>query len=804
MAPVVREELGGYSTPGAPKERTFVNDNSKASKLIDSTNQPAASQVSDNAVPAVEKPGGDWKTIEGNDLKNVLFTPRPVFHRPTVRLTALSVPATLLAADTTKQDTDPSGKLGSIFEGLVDTGGTMFEAQPLLMSALAVGLVGAGYMKFKGDLGFTRETDGFAPKGKLNKALGARQLIKKRKVLRPSLAKVPARKVGTNAVGTYLGKDRKTDLHLYMAIEDSSVMVAPPGAGKTAKLANWIIDAPGAVLATSVKVDVVDLTEKPRARVGDILIWNPQDIGGRTSNVAWDPVMGCSHPEHGVERAMRRANYLLDGSDATRGVENRNFWETASYSVLKAFLWAADAEGLTLLDVARWSKSFRNTEAIDILAKFEHPDPYNPSRPVAPRGWRDDLLQVQKVEGKPTTGENVFGTLSKTFMFLDTPQVQRVIENAHQGGGLFDIRGYLQSQDTLYLLGRDTGRGGIGPLFSCLTGEIYEEARGMAPLQRGGRLDAPWSLILDEAALICSVPLEKWTSDSRGLGIAIHAVFQSRSQMRERYGREAAKTIWTNMVKLVLGGLADEEDLKGLSELCGRHKEKRESHSNSPGSDGTMRQSSSYTWVEVDTMTPADIMNLEPGEILVLRRNIGGPVVVRYVAVWDRKDIKALAKQEKRDAKAELRARKRKDATVPTYTPPVVTPLVEDPADLWAASVPASPWAPSAPAGNPSSWTADPAASGWASGPRDHLQVVRSEVVPPVPPKPEHPPVSPEQPDFAPTKHLLQVPPQPAPQEQPMGTGPAAVPLRKTGTDGAADADQYPGFEDADDDLGGL
>ncbi len=787
---MAREELGGYSTPGAPKERTFVNDNSKASILIDSTNQPAVNQVSGTAVPAAAKAEGDWKPIQGDALKNVLFTPRPVFHRPTVRLTALTVPATLIAAEATTQDTDPSGMLGTIFGGLVDTAGTLFEAQPLLMTAMAVGLVGAGYMRFKDHFDLTRETDGFAPKRKLNKALGARQLVKKRSVLRPSLAKVPARKVDTNAVGTYLGKDRKTGLDLYMAIEDSSVMVAPPGGGKTAKLANWIIDAPGAVLATSVKVDIIEQTEKLRSRVGRILIWNPQGIGGRDSNVAWDPVIGCSDPEHGVERAMRRANYLLDGSDATKGVENRNFWETASYSVLKAFLWAADAEGLTLLDVARWSKSYENHEAIDILEKYAHPDPYNPRRPVAPRSWRDDLLQVQKVKGKPTTGENVFGTLSKTFMFLDTPQLQKVIEDAHKGDGLFDIRGYLQSQDTLYLLGRDTGRGGIGPLFSCLTGEIYEAARDRAPLQRGGRLDAPWSLILDEAALICSVPLEKWTSDSRGLGIAIHAVFQSRSQIRERYGREAAKTIWTNMVKLVLGGLADEEDLKGISELCGRHKEKRESHSKSPGPDGTMRQSTSYTWVEVDTMTPADIMNLEPGEILVLRRNIGGPVVVRYVAVWDRKDVKAVAKQEDRDAKAAMKARKRKDATVPAYAPPVAAPVIGDPADLWAPPEPASPRAPS---GDTGPWTADPAASGWASGPmpglRDHLHVVRGEVAPTMPPMPEHPPVIPDEPDFAPTKHLEQVPPQQAPQEQLTETTPTAVPLRKTGTDDAPVAD---------------
>ncbi|MEU5143738.1 TraM recognition domain-containing protein [Streptomyces sp. NPDC021139] len=765
-----------------------MKDNSKARDLTGTTGLSAGP-----ALDGVGKPDEGWKPVADETAPN--FTSHPVLQGATVRLTALSVPATLLAGETTTQEASGDGLLGTI----LGAGGALFEQQPLLVTAFAVGLVGAGYMWFKGEFDTTRETDGFASEKQLRQALGARQLVRKRKVLRPSLAKVPARKVDTNAVGTYLGKDRKTGLHLYMAIEDSSVMVAPPGAGKTAKLANWIIDAPGAVLATSVKVDIVELTEKLRARVGRILIWNPQAIGDRDSNVAWDPVIGCSDPEHGVERAMRRANYLLDGSDATSGVENRNFWETASYSVLKAFLWAADAEGLTLTDVARWSKSYENHEAIDILAKYEHPDPYDRRRPVAPRGWRDDLLQVQRVKGKPTTGENVFGTLSKTFMFLDTPQVQKVIEEAHKGDGLFDIRAYLQSQDTLYLLGRDTGRGGIGPLFSCLTGEIYEAARGMAPLQQGGRLDAPWSLILDEAALICSVPLEKWTSDSRGLGIAIHAVFQSRSQMRERYGREAAKTIWTNMVKLVLGGLADEEDLKGLSELCGRHKEKRETHSNSPGTDGTSRQSSSYTLVEVDTMTPADIMNLEHGEILVLRRNIGGPVVVRYVAVWDRKDVKALAKQEKREAKAQLKARKRKDATAP-----VAAPLVEGPADLWAPHEPASPQ--TAPIAETSPWAAGPAASGWASGPlpgpRDHLQVVRGEVVPPVPPMPEHPPVT--QPDFAPTQHLEQVPPQPDPQEQP-GTVPAVVPLRKTGTDdSAAGTDPYAGYEDADDDLGGL
>ncbi|NEB06643.1 TraG/TraD/VirD4 family protein, partial [Streptomyces sp. SID13726] len=167
-------------------------------------------------------------------------------------------------------------------------------------------------------------------------------------------------------------------------------------------------------------------------------------------------------------------------------------------------------------------------------------------------------------------------------------------------------------QDTLYLLGREDGMGSIGPLFTCFTGEIYETARAMAPMNKGGRLDPPWTMVLDEAALICSVPLERWTADSRGLGINIHAVFQSPAQIYERWGKHGYQTIWDNCVKLIMGGLSNEEHLDGLSKLCGKHKEKKESHSKSPGADGTMKESTSWTHVEVDTMTPADIMNLEP------------------------------------------------------------------------------------------------------------------------------------------------------------------------------------------------
>ena len=159
-------------------------------------------------------------------------------------------------------------------------------------------------------------------------------------------------------------------------------------------------------------------------------------------------------------------------------------------------------------------------------------------------------------------------------------------------------------------------------------------------------------------------------------------------------------------------------------------------------------------------MTMSDIMYLDPGEILMFRKYLGGPVVATYTPVWDRKDVKNVVRDNKKAAKAELKARKRKLATVPAA--PEASPWMDAPApDAWGPQ-PEEPWAPPVPDTSPR--TSDPAASGWSTGgfpgPRDHLRVVPGEVVEPTAPQP-----LPEMPSFEPTARL--VPEQPKPVEEP-------------------------------------
>ncbi|MFD0351909.1 hypothetical protein ACFQ0M_48820 [Kitasatospora aburaviensis] len=93
---------------------------------------------------------------------------------------------------------------------------------------------------------------------------------------------------------------------------------------------------------------------------------NLERLGGRDSTLVWDPVIGCADPR----TAMRRAGFLLSGSAATAGVENRAFWSGSNFDILKSLLWAADMAGLSLLDVARWTKNAADREAIEIMERL--------------------------------------------------------------------------------------------------------------------------------------------------------------------------------------------------------------------------------------------------------------------------------------------------------------------------------------------------------------------------------------------------------------------------------------------------
>ena len=199
---------------------------------------------------------------------------------------------------------------------------------------------------------------------------------------------------------------------------------------------------------------------------------------------------------------------------------------------------------------------------------------------------------------------------------------------------MFDIEEFLTGHGTLYLLGSAKPYGGMGPLFTALTGLIFEAAKRRSQALPAGRLDPPLSLILDEATNICPVPLPAWTSDAGGRGIALTYAIQSPSQLAERWGAAGAETIWqSSTAKLILGGLSVQRDLAALSAMLGD----RDEHVPVPFHPQAHRAAPQVRRVPV--MGPAAIRELREHHALLLYRNLR-PVELRTRPVWARRDVR--------------------------------------------------------------------------------------------------------------------------------------------------------------------
>jgi type IV secretion system protein VirD4 len=172
-------------------------------------------------------------------------------------------------------------------------------------------------------------------------------------VLRPSLRAVGFWRrlsVPTLEVATPLA--RVGLLRVWSPVEDVTLRVGGPRVGKSGELAGRILDAPGAVIATSTRTDLVGLTALVRQQVGPVWVFNPCGLGKLESTVVFDPLSGCEDPR----TAAHRATDLLSGSAGPgAGVSGeREFWHTQAVRVLSAMLHAAALDGASMRDVQRW------------------------------------------------------------------------------------------------------------------------------------------------------------------------------------------------------------------------------------------------------------------------------------------------------------------------------------------------------------------------------------------------------------------------------------------------------------------
>lgn len=375
------------------------------------------------------------------------------------------------------------------------------------------------------------------------------------------LERMPVSECGTwlghSAVGPWWGSE------VYASFRDVLGLVAPPQTGKTALLIHHVLDAPGAVLSTSTKVDIYLQTavlRAERSRSKRVYLFNPDDLGGLGSTLRWDPVPGCAR----FRQAASRAGLLVGGRQRQSNDDGR--WDEWASEVLTGLLMVADLDRRTMHDVARWVHSPTDLErgAPQALRLME-----TRYADRLPEGVVDSLRQVLNTDAKRTR-DSVFFAMRGAVGFMSDPVIAELCTPGRDEDA-FDAEAFVADRGTLYLLGSEDQHSGTAPLLAAFTGHLFETAKRVAarmiPL---GRLDPPLLLSLDEVALIVPVPLPDMVADSAGRGIVVEWSVQSPSQLRKRWGAEGADTILnaTNAL-MIYGGLKNKDDLDWASELCG-------------------------------------------------------------------------------------------------------------------------------------------------------------------------------------------------------------------------------------------
>lgn len=470
---------------------------------------------------------------------------------------------------------------------------------------------------------------GMATPRDVRDGMGVKSLMAQAKSLRPSLfdqdgnALVP---IAPDLVGFRWGVCRKEEI--WTSVRDAVVLLGPSGAGKTAYVVvPRILEAPGALIVTSIRPDVLTPTFEVRKRIGPVMVLAADgSISGLPSMMGWSPIRGS---EDG-ETAQIRAKVLASGTSA--GVENGGFFESQTEQVLQTLLHAAAHGNRDIHTLWQWTKSADAAkEAVDILMS---------STDVrVQRGWAFLLKAV--VDGDPRSRENYWAGVSVAFAGMNTMEVR---ERFNPPPGMdFDAQRFLRDKGTLYLLaqeGHPSSR-----MLSALVADVVRVAKMMADGSPGSRLDPPLTLMLDELANFAKLPdLPAWVSGYGGSGVVTFAVFQGLAQLKANWGEEAAASVWqAATTKAILGGITDASDLKDFSALTGMRDEETWSRSRQ-GGGGSGSVSSSVRQVPV--MTEAEIRALKQGTVLVFFKG-NPPALAQMTGYFERPEAAELAEHRR-------------------------------------------------------------------------------------------------------------------------------------------------------------
>jgi type IV secretion system protein VirD4 len=325
-------------------------------------------------------------------------------------------------------------------------------------------------------------------------------------------------------VGLLLGRAAGSGEPVVASLEDQIAVIAPTGGGKTLYLMlGASLDAPGPLVATSTKPEVLDAIVEARTGRGRVWVFDPLNTANWPEPMVWNPVAGAAVSEV----ASSRGEAFAAGLTGDSGGEQAFFRDAAAIIMARLLHAAALSPGHTMVDVVQWALELeRSTTARDILRITSGAELlWAQTLEAASEGADETIASVRM-----TLGQKVEPILSRKVMRQMTPQ--RGVEE-------FDPAAFVTSTDTLILITDDNARTNVAPLTTMLLAEVMDAAKAAAARSMIGRLDPPMRIVGDEIANVAPVPkLPGYLSDSRGSGIQ-WIVVQNSSGTSTRHSSSA-------------------------------------------------------------------------------------------------------------------------------------------------------------------------------------------------------------------------------------------------------------------------
>ncbi|NUU21885.1 MAG: TraM recognition domain-containing protein [Streptomycetaceae bacterium] len=423
---------------------------------------------------------------------------------------------------------------------------------------------------------------------------------------------------GISPPGVLIGRTVRSGHSLWGSWEDMHMDIWGPRTGKTAcRAIPNIVAAPGAVVVTSNKRDVVDATRAPRSEHGQVWVFDPQSQAGEPPSWYWDPL---EYVGDSIVRAIKLATRM---SSVNRPGHARSdaYFEPAAEDLIANLLLAASVDGRPITDIFRW---------------ITRPDDNTPERILRRNGHPRSADAVDSVTTAPDRQRaGVYGTAAQIMSFLIAPGVTEwVTPGTDPSRPRFRYKEFVKgASDTLYLLSEETNRM-AAPLVLAFTAALAEEAENQGSAGPGGRLPVPMLFVLDEAANVCpwkALP-DKYTHfGSRG--IVIMTILQSWAQGVGAWGEVGMAKLWGSAnVRVYGGGVLDTKFLGDLSSASGIFEPRTRSYSHK--STDIWERNVTHGSRSEPVLDVPDLASMPRGRAFV---QISGalPVLVRTVPWWE-------------------------------------------------------------------------------------------------------------------------------------------------------------------------